>query len=491
MSENIVTSEMTKTVAEKWFSALKSGNADEIFSCLDENVLWINNPPEKGLSDIIPWLGEYHGLEAVKGTFDIWNRLSQVQNFELKKLTIDNDEALAVVHEVATIKATGLNYDIEFIQRLRVANNKIVSWKSYWDTAKGIVSFRGDMQSRLINAAKANNMGEALLVIPFGADPNTVDSETNQTVLMTAASRGYSDFVDLLLQYGADPNLIDRKAGVSALHKACQGGHLEVVKILVEYGAFINHQATITGHTPLIEAIWYKSSEIVDYFIRLDARIELKTYYGFSIDQHVDFAIKVNQNEEALEQLTKIKDLIAKRRAGDIEKKSSQILNMAVLNGDLESVKEALKQKVDIEKRYPIVGGFSDGHTPLLIAARDGHQKIVETLIEAGANVNAIEPIFGAVPLHKATYNGYVGIAKLLTEAKGINLNYQGPSNGYTPLQDSLWHGYANCAEVLLNAGARTDIVAYDGKIALDIAIQELGINNFLTQKLLGSIDHL
>jgi ankyrin repeat protein len=67
-----------------------------------------------------------------------------------------------------------------------------------------------------------------------------------------------------------------------------------------------------------------------------------------------------------------------------------------------------------------------------------------------------------------------------------VNLDYQGPSNGYTPLADALWHGFAECASVLIDAGARTDIVAYDGKRALDLAIEKLGLDLPVTQRLRG-----
>lgn len=131
-----------------------------------------------------------------------------------------------------------------------------------------------------------------------------------------------------------------------------------------------------------------------------------------------------------------------------------------------------------------MVGSFEDGHTALLVAAREAHGDIVRELVAAGADVNAVEPVFGAVPLHKATYNGHADITRMLTAARGINLDYQGASNGYTPLHDALWHGFANCAGILLDAGARTDIVAYDGKFPLDLAIEKLGETHALVARL-------
>lgn len=484
MSIGFSSAEMTRSVAERWFNALKAGDGQQALSCLDDNVVWINNPGEKGLSDIVPWLGEYHGLQAVIGTFVIWGRLSAVKQFELRELAINGDEVFAVVHEVATIKATGLDYDIEFIQRFRVANGKIVFWKSYWDTVKGIIPFRGDMRRRLVASAESDNVEEAMLVLPFGADPNTVDEASGQTVLMIASARGNTRIANLLIQFGADVNAIDPRAGATALHKACQGGHLDAVKTLVEARAFVNQQTTTTGHTPLVEAIWFKSAEIVRYLLDHGARPDINTYYGFSIDDHLAYALRVNQGRVGHDALMRIQAMVAAAKEEIARQKTSQKLNSAALENDLPGARAALADHEDIEQRWPSTGSFEDGHTPLLIASRNGCTEIVAELIRQGANVNAVEPVFGAVPLHKATYHGYLEITKLLAAAKGAHLDYQGPSNGYTPLHDALWHSYPDCAQALIDAGARVDLVAYDGKLPVDIAVQELGAEHPIVEKL-------
>jgi ankyrin repeat protein len=157
-----------------------------------------------------------------------------------------------------------------------------------------------------------------------------------------------------------------------------------------------------------------------------------------------------------------------------------------VHGGDVGTLRAALGVGGPVARRFPNVGGFDDGHTALLVAARDGATEMVGLLIDAGADVNAIEPVFGAVPLHKATYNGHVEITRRLAQAKGVNLDYQGPSNGYTPLHDALWHGFGDCAEALVDAGARTDIVAWDGKRPVDLAAEKLGPDHPLTRRLRG-----
>jgi hypothetical protein len=86
-----------------------------------------------------------------------------------------DDQALVLVHEAARIRATGLVYDIEFVQRIQVAGDFIVMLRAYWDTCQAVAAFRGDMPARVLAAAKQGNTDAAELVLPFGANPNQAD----------------------------------------------------------------------------------------------------------------------------------------------------------------------------------------------------------------------------------------------------------------------------------------------------------------------------
>jgi uncharacterized protein len=343
------------------------------------------------------------------------------------------------------------------------------------------VTALGSATTELLAAAEAGAVDRVLGALEAGASADAFQPGTGLTALMIAAGRGHSTLVRVLLRAGADPNAVDRRAGAAALHKACQGGHFEAVQALVEGGAYLDHLTTTTGHSPLIEAIWFKSDAIVAYLLDRDARLTPLTYYGFTIDRHIEIAKLANAGPAARHALDRIEELVRARRDRDERRMDECRLIRAVVAHDVNAVRQALREGADLEARWPIVGGFEDGHTALLVAARDAYQAreanlaIVRELIAAGADVNAVEPIFGAVPLHKATYFGYDDITRVLAAAPNINLDYQGPSNGYTPLHDALWHAYPDCATVLVEAGARVDLVAYDGKLPVDIARQELG----------------
>jgi len=160
----------------------------------------------------------------------------------------------------------------------------------------------------------------------------------------------------------------------------------------------------------------------------------------------------------------------------------------AVVAKDVARAKQALASGADVNARAPITGGFNNGHTPLHVAARDGATEIVALLIASGAEVNAVEPTFGAVPLHKAVYNGHAEITRLLASAPGINLDFQGATNGYSPLHDAIWHGFADCADVLIAAGARLDRRGHDGRTPLDLARRMWGDDHPTTTRIVARL---
>lgn len=315
-----------------------------------------------------------------------------------------------------------------------------------------------------------------------GADARARDPESGLTVLMIAAGAGQVEIVTALLAAGADVFASDSRAGALALHKACQGGSLEVVKLLVEAGAFIDSVTPTTGHTPLLEAMWFKWPDIVAYLLERGARQSVSTHYGFTLAQHYAYEVSVNQSGQ--DDILAIGAAIEQRQAADQQAVDSQPLMAAVVAGKLVEVRRLLAAGAPVDERAPMLGGFNDMHTPLLVAARDGHTEIVTELLRAGADPNAMEPTFLAVPLHKAVYNGHAEITQLLVNQPGILLNVQGATNGYTALHDALWHGYAECAAILVRAGARLDLQGHDGTRPLDLAIVELGADHPVTQEI-------
>jgi ankyrin repeat protein len=319
----------------------------------------------------------------------------------------------------------------------------------------------------LLSAVVAGDVEAARQWLDAGANPNVRDPD-KLTALMLAAGRANAALVRLLLDREADALAVEPRAGSSVLHVACQGGSADIVQMMLGAGASVNSVCAMTGHTPLMDAFWYKWPQIVKVLLDNGAGLNLRTHYGFTLAQHVAFEKLVNFFGK--DRFDQAENFLDERRKADEKSAAGHILMAAVVGDNVEAVQALLAAGFEVDKRYPIVNGFNDGHTPLLVACREGHVEIAETLIKAGADVNAVEPTFGAVPLHKAVYSGHVEITRLLVEQPAIKLNYRGATNGYTPLHDALWHGHKPCAEVLLDKKADISLCGNDGKRPADIA---------------------
>ena len=90
------------------------------------------------------------------------------------------------------------------------------------------------------------------LLLDHGPNVNQIDTISGRTGLVTAASRGEKDSVQLLLNHGADVDKADRN-GHTALITAAWEGHEETVRLLLDNGAKVNIHDT-DGETALFSA---------------------------------------------------------------------------------------------------------------------------------------------------------------------------------------------------------------------------------------------
>ena len=143
MSDNSIT-EATCAVARRWFDALCNGRFEEALAQPADDVEWINYKRLAGYNDAMPWIGTSHGPAAVVASLRVFTGLCEVEREELVRLAVDGEEAAGVIHEQTRVKATGLKFEIEFIQWLTVRGGKIVRWKSYTDPSPILKALKGD-----------------------------------------------------------------------------------------------------------------------------------------------------------------------------------------------------------------------------------------------------------------------------------------------------------------------------------------------------------
>jgi len=119
-----------------------------------------------------------------------------------------------------------------------------------------------------------------------------------------------------------------------------------------------------------------------------------------------------------------------------------------------------------------LVNAYSeDGYQPLGLAAYFGHEKVVEYLIKAGAEVNSpSKNALGVTPLQSAVAGGHLEIIHLLlTAGASPNVRERG---GYTPLHTAAHNGDVEIVRSLLFGGADLESKSDKKETPLDMAIK-------------------
>jgi ankyrin repeat protein len=122
-------------------------------------------------------------------------------------------------------------------------------------------------------------------------------------------------------------------------------------------------------------------------------------------------------------------------------------LHWAAEHGDQELTARLLKAGAN-----PRVGTRIGQHTPLHLAAKGGHHRVLRLLVDAKADVSALTST-GAAPLHFAAASGSRDAVTILLDA-GADANVREPQWEQTPLMFAAASGRTEVVKVLLARGA-------------------------------------
>ncbi|KAK4462288.1 hypothetical protein QBC42DRAFT_268061 [Cladorrhinum samala] len=124
----------------------------------------------------------------------------------------------------------------------------------------------------------------------------------------------------------------------------------------------------------------------------------------------------------------------------------------AAAAGATEVVWLFLEQKPDID------AADSFGRTPLHVACRGGHLKVVEALVQAGANVRAVAYDPKLTACHFAALGGNPEILRVLIK-QGADIRSEAVTSTITlgPVHIAAANGYEKCVKVLCEAGCQID----------------------------------
>lgn len=260
-------------------------------------------------------------------------------------------------------------------------------------------------------------------------------------VLLSAASAGDLEVVELLIKR-ADVDLDARNAkGATALHLASFAGHPRVAKALVDGGADVN-AADNVGQTVL----QYASASAATGGVSV---VELLLDRGASMTA-TDARGGTALHYAASRGSCPVVDLLLRRGAG-METKTEigdTPLAIAALSGRLGAVRLLLRQGADVHCTA------NDGHTALFRAAFNGHRGVAQVLLDNGVDVNATTTA-GASALMVAATRNHVEVVHLLLD-RGAAVDLRDATFGYTALHFAATTGNREVAQVLVERGACT-----------------------------------
>lgn len=339
----------------------------------------------------------------------------------------------------------------------------------------------------MLAGAEAGRLDVVVYSLNKGVDPDA-SGRNGFTALIVAASRGHTSIIDLLLARGANLNK-PNDVGWTALMEAAFRDEDRTVMHLLKAGAKTERFETKNGLTALMIAAKGDRPDAVSAMLDAGADVKITDKKrGLTALNYALASPKHSSTEIAAELLVSGTDPEHKAKDGYTP------LMSAVDSGKLAKTSLVLSEKVSVDEQT------EDGRRAITIAAGNGHEKIVEQLLKAGAkpdsNSGEITALTQAIradsdqavkflldagadpnraaaderkPLMLAARGGLGESVRYLLD-KGALINGRNKKDGTTALMWAANTGRKSIVEYLIDQGADPSLTAKDGWTAGEAA---------------------
>lgn len=354
-----------------------------------------------------------------------------------------------------------------------------------------------DGLTALHHACVKGHQNVLLLLLHANADPAATDSRGN-TPLHLAVDRGHESCVKALLYLTEHMRMpvnasVANDNGDTPLHIAARWAYYAIVSILLEYGAN-SRMVNKKGQTPPMVTYSESIAELLrcnaaSGNICNDATLSQRRTLGVQPCQSVPFQ-QQQRHRTALENKSSSHP---KSYANAMQHRMMDKLLAAIVDGDICLACYYLGLEIYRERRPPgvhaglchhplcdcercsAIGGKGKlehkqrqralainacnglGETALHVASATGRTKMVQLLLDAGANVNVLTKSEARTPLHLACLKDRVDAAKLLLDCATCDVDAKDGS-GDTPLHLATVAGNVKSVGLLIRCGACTGV---------------------------------
>jgi TonB family protein len=262
-------------------------------------------------------------------------------------------------------------------------------------------------------------------------------NENNMTPLILASAAGHSDITAFLLEQKVDSKHEDNN-GKTALHYAAYCGHEAVAKELIKYVKSVNDK-DVFSFSPIDYAINENQDNIVGLLAQKEPML--------SADQENQQLVLLGNIKH--DNYNTVSFLLDHKAKADKEYYGTTPLIVAAGSSSLKVVDLLINSGAELNKTD------EKAFTPLLSACLTGRPEVVKYLLDKGAKVN-VKSKTGLSAIEAAVLRNDPEMIDLLI-SKGVDIETKDTS-GKTPFWIAAILGYRNTMKKLLDAGAQCNL---------------------------------